>query len=121
MKKIILILAAAMLLAGCKKETSYTLEYEDGFPVAANIMIYQFNKQNDIVEQSYFYQIIYPFNAKIITVENAEKCKVTIGFNEWSIYDSTDDKWVNEIFYLEKDKNIRIKINKNTQLQSEEP
>ncbi|MCK9320040.1 hypothetical protein [Methanoculleus sp.] len=124
MKKLILILAAAMLLVGCKKEEEP--EKDATYSFVNNLSQYYYvdtyimecAENGDVIKS---YNIdraitgkVYSYTAQKMTVKVKIFLDMTYGTREYH-------KWINQVFYLTKGDNTNIELNPDTILSTDKP
>ena len=125
MKRLILMLAAAMLLLGCKKEevkTCYKIVYYQDWESVApfDLLILEYNSNNEIIKNNMIYSISngnYLYTAD----NNTEKCKIKMSIEYNDTNNTKDEFWVNQVYYLEKNDTTEILINGDVITSYQEP
>lgn len=107
-----------ILMTGCKKETTYTLKWNLDDTVPMDILIMEYSQQSEVIKNVPIYSVQNSFESIYTAAENSEKVKIQIS---WESNNTEYNRWVNQVYYLEKGENIDIFIDGNTIVGKQEP
>lgn len=121
MKKILFLLAMLpmFIFTACSSdddnETTYTFNYqlEDNSLVKTECILFEYNSNGEKVV-NHSIDCYYGLSETITANENSEKVKVYVKMN-------SSNKWVQQVFYLNKGGNIDITVTGETIIGTKEP